>query len=158
MWPLWAGPLITIGSPFIAIALHLPLLLCLPCILFGEARERRQRGAAREAAVRMEEGRRTNQIYIDAANAEAARLAAERLALERAGQPEMPHQTDGASTDAEASPPATDAKENNSDQGVSDASPSAGVAEPQAAETPVATPTVDTASVVAPLAPAHVEH
>jgi len=158
MWPLWVGPLIAIASPLISAALHLPLLLFLPCILFRTARERRQQRVAREAAVRMEEGRRTNQIYIDAANAEAARLAAERLALERAGQPEMPRQTDGVST---ALPPTTDAKENNlspSNQCMSDASPSAGVAEPQATEMPVPTPTVDTTSVIAPPAPAHVEH
>jgi len=68
----------------------------LPCILLqGPARRRQQRVA--HAVLQMEEGRRTNQRYIDAANAEAARLAAERPAAE---PPEAPHERDGTSVAA----------------------------------------------------------
>jgi len=160
MWPLWAGPVIIVGAPFIVVALHLPLLLCMPCGCIITARERRQRRAAQEVAVQMEEGRRANERYTIAANAEAARVPAERLAPESAARPEEPRQIDGGGTDAEASPPAIDAKGNNStpsDQCVSGESPSAGVAEPQATETPALTPEGDTTGVIAPPAPAHVK-
>jgi len=159
LWPLWTGPIIIVGAPFIAVALYLLLLPCVPCIFILMAKERRQQRAA-HAAFQMEEGRRANARYIIPANAEAARVSADPLALKGAARPEEPRQIDGRSTDAEALPPTTDAKGNNStpsDQCASTESPSGGIAEPQATETPALTPAGDTTGVIASPAPAHVK-
>ena len=159
LWPLWAGPLIVIGSPLIVLAMHIPCLLFLPCILLQGPVERRQQRVAR-AALQMEEGRRTNQRYIDAANAEAARLAALRPAPERAA-PEAPHERDGTGGDARGSPPANDAKGNDTstvNDGTSkDTPPSGGATEPESIEKPAVIPGNDIASTVAPPAPAHID-
>jgi len=91
LWPLWAGILIIVGSPLIGAALGLVIfLLFLPCALLQSAEGwRRQRAvqravqrAAQRAAVQMEEGRRlrSNQMYIDAANAAAVRPAPHHVA------------------------------------------------------------------------------
>jgi hypothetical protein len=149
MWPLWVGPLLVIGSPFIVLALHLPLLLLLPCILLLSSREDRRQRSAR-ATIQMEEGRRANQIHIDAANAaEAARLAAERAA-----QPEG----DGTGAGAEASPPAIDTGGTDAsppDDNVStDRPPPSGVAEPEPVEKPP--PENDVGGAIVPPEPVHI--
>ena len=138
MWPLWTGPTILVGAPFIAVALYLPLLSFLPCVFILMARGRSRQRAA-PAAVQME-GRRANARYSIAANAEAARVSAERLALEGAARPEEPRQMMMGTrilrfcllrpTRRETTP---------SDQCLSGESPSGDVAEPQATETPAYT-------------------
>src|ERR1700733_999545 len=107
-----------ISSPLIASAMFLPFL---PCILLRGPAGRRQRPVA-HAELQMEEGRRANQRYIDAANAEALRLAAELAAPERAAPPEAPHERDGTGEDAGGSPPANDAKENDTSTANNDTS------------------------------------
>lgn len=155
MWPLWTGPLIAIG-PFIAIIVL--FVLFLPCIVLQGARTRRRQ----RSIVQMEEGRRANQLYIDAANAEAVRLAAARAAPEQVAQPEEPRQRDGTGEDAKASPPEIEAKGEGtspSDHNLSkDVPPSGNVADPEMIETPTATPENDVASAISPPPPAHLSH
>ena len=107
----------------------------------------------------MEEGRRANQIHIDAANAEAARLAAERAA-----RPEeaLPRAEIGVGVE-EASPAAISTEETNAsppDHNVStDKSPPSGVAgpEPAPAENPATPPPEsDVGGAIAPPEPVHI--
>jgi hypothetical protein len=98
-WPLWTGPVIMVGSPFIVIAIHIPFLLCMPCVTVVEERERRQQRATQEAN-RMEEARRSNQIYIDRmASAGTAHPAAPAVA-----HPEEERRRDGEDVETALSP------------------------------------------------------
>jgi len=109
----------------------------------------------------MEEGRRTNQRHIDAANAEAARLAAERAAPERAAPPEAPHERDGIGGDPGGSPLADHAMGNDTstenDDTSKDTPRSGDAAKRESIENPAVIPGNDIASTVAPPAPAHID-
>ena len=129
--PRIASPLHFVGS-----ALHITL----------KATSRlRQRTSL--ATIQMEEGLRANQIHIDAANAEATRLAAERAA-----QPGGPHPGDRAGAGAEASPPAIDTGETNVSTDKSTPSVAAG---PEPAQTPAAAP--PESGTIAPPEPVYIE-
>jgi len=139
-----------IGSPLIVLALHIPLL---PCILLRGTAGRRQQRVV-HAALQMEEGRRTNQRYIDAANAEAARLAAERAALGRAAPLEALYERDGTGGDAGGSPLANDPMGNDmstANDTSKDTPRYGGAAKRESI------PGNDIAGAVAPPAPAHID-
>jgi len=139
-----------IGSPLIVLAMYIPFL---PCVLLqGPARRRQQRVA--HATLQMEEGRRTNQRYIDAANSEAARLAAERAA-----PLEVLYERDGTDGDVGGSPPANDAmgKDTSTTNDTSKDTPrSGGAAKRESIEKPAVVPGNDIESAVTPPGPARI--
>ena len=130
-------------------------LLFLPCILLHKVRTRR----AAQVAVQMEEGRRTNERYINAANAQAARLAAARATPEHVARPEEPLQRDELGVDTEASPPATENDASPLDHDVPKDVPRSGsFAERETIDIPPAILGYDLTSTITPPPPAHVDH
>jgi hypothetical protein len=124
----------------------------------GNVSERRQR----QVALQMEEGRRTNQVYIDAAVAEAARLMAARAVPEQVARQEEPRQRVGINEGTEAQPPTVEVKREGllpSDHNVpEDVPPSGSVADPEAAEVPPAISGYDIAGTISPPSPPHIDH
>ena len=102
MWPLWVGPLIMIGSPTTVAALHIPILVLIPCMLFvDDWRARRPRRIIIDVETA---GRIANQAHMGTVNAQAAPPALE-LAVVRREERDV--------TGAEAEAPAIDRKEND---------------------------------------------
>lgn len=118
----------------------------------GVVGERRLRQRQRQ----VEEGRASNQVYINA----AARLVEMRPVPEQVAQQEEPRRGDGISEDAEAQPSATGVERgglspSDHNEGMP---PSGSVVEPEVAEKPPATSGSDISSTISPPPPAHIGH